>query len=125
MQKKKFLFLFSSYAQTLLPFTSSFCTCHVDRLGEDVFLRAARPVVFLGEVGETGCVGQRGGSQQHVDAGAEHALKILRDQPAHSLGLHKVVLVVPVRKRPGGDADASFSVLLYSPTHLLKDNLAK
>lgn len=73
----------------------SICTCQVDRLGEDVFLRAACLVVFLYEVGVTGCISQSGGCQQHVDTQAEHVFEIVCNQPADLLSLYKVALVVP------------------------------
>ena len=78
-----------------------FClsTCHVGRLGEDIFLCAACSVVFLREVRVPGCIGQSGGGQQHVNTWAEHLLEIIRYQPADFLGLYKVVLVAPGKIR--------------------------
>lgn len=73
-------------------------TCHVGGLREDVFLCAARSVIFLSEVAVTSRIRQRGGRQQHVDTRAEHVLEVIRDEPANFLSLHKVVLVVPAGK---------------------------
>lgn len=84
-----------------MPFFS-LCTCHVDRLGEDVFLHAACSVVFLCEIRVTGRISESSGRQQHVHTWAEHMPEIIRDQPANSLSLYEVVLVVPGKKRARG-----------------------
>lgn len=71
-------------------------TCHVGRLGENILLCAACPIVFLCEVGVRGCISQSGGGQKHVHAWAKHPLEIIGDQSTDFLGLYEVVLEVPV-----------------------------
>lgn len=83
---------------TLPLHAASVPTCHVGGLREDVFLCAARSVIFLSEVAVTSRISQRGRRQQHIDTRAEHVLEVVRDEPANFLSLHKVVLVVPEGK---------------------------
>lgn len=86
---------------TLPLHAASVPTCHVGGLREDVFLCAARSVIFLSEVVVTSRIRQRGGRQQYIDTRAEHALEVIRNEPANFLSLHKVVLVVPRGKIKG------------------------
>lgn len=111
-------------------FCFSLCTCHVDRLGEDVFLCAASSVVFLCEVVVTGCVSQSGGRQQQVHTCAEHVLEIVCNKPADFLCLHKVVLVVPDKIRMSTVNSCYFGNIKGSTRqcdsvlYFMKDNLA-
>ncbi len=73
-------------------------TCHVDRLGEDIFLSTACSVVFLYEVRVACCIAQRCGCQENIYARAEHVFKIFSDKTPRLLCFHKVTLVVPVKK---------------------------